>query len=114
MDDLAAGDFRHNLPRFQEAALERNTALAKAVEAMAHELNATPAQLALAWVLAQGPHLAPIPGTRKASRVEENAAATTLILSAETLHRLEVLAGQADGQRYPEGTMTRLLARSDV
>ena len=114
MDDLAAGDFRRNLPRFQKAALERNTDLAKAVEAMAHELSATPAQLALAWVLAQGAHVAPIPGTRKASRVDENAAAATLALSAETLDRLQTIAGQADGPRYPEASMSRLLARSEV
>ena len=70
-----AGDFRKNNPRFQPEAMDANQALVERVKAVAERRDATPAQVALAWLLAQGDHIVPIPGTKRRSRLEENAAA---------------------------------------
>jgi Predicted oxidoreductases (related to aryl-alcohol dehydrogenases) len=93
--------------RFQGDNFARNLELVRRVEAMAKEKGCTPAQLVLAWVLAQGEDVIPIPGTKRRSYLEENAAAVNLRLTAEELRRLEEVAprGTASGLRYPEGIM---------
>ena len=96
---FADDDFRSTLPRFSPGAMTTNEALVDSVRAMADRLGATPAQLALAWVLAQGPNVVPIPGTKRVSRLIENAAAADLVLSAEDLHTLDALPAPA-GSRY--------------
>ena len=103
-DDLDAGDFRRNNPRFAGAALERNLALVERVSALAADKGVTPGQLALAWVLAQGDDVVPIPGTKRRRYLEENVAAAEIALSAEELARIdaEIPVGAAAGDRYPD------------
>ncbi|MDW5597807.1 aldo/keto reductase [Conexibacter stalactiti] len=103
-DDLEAGDFRLHNPRFQGEALERNVALVERVREIAREKGVTAGQLALAWVLAQGDDVAPIPGTKRRGYLEENVAASEIALSAEDLARLDAAApvGAAAGDRYPD------------
>lgn len=110
IDDLPDNDRRHQHPRFQEEALAANLAIVERVEALASEKDATPAQLALAWVLARGPDVVPIPGTTRPERIDENLAALEIELSDDDLRRLdEVIAGEGvTGTRYPE-PMMRLL-----
>jgi aryl-alcohol dehydrogenase-like predicted oxidoreductase len=103
-EDLADDDWRKNSPRFTEGNFEKNLRIVDEVEAVASELDATPAQVALAWLLAQGDDIAPIPGTKRASRVEENAAADGIDLSAEQIERLNNLTA-ATGERHEEGNM---------
>ena len=93
------GDFRKNNPRFQQEAMEANLALVERVKAVAERRDATPAQVALAWLLAQGEHIVPIPGTKRRSRVEENAAAANLTLTPEDLAELDALPTPV-GSRY--------------
>jgi aryl-alcohol dehydrogenase-like predicted oxidoreductase len=93
------GDFRKNNPRFQPEAMDANLALVERVRAVAARLDVTAAQVALAWLLAQGEHVVPIPGTKKVSRLEENAAAAAVRLSAEDLAELDTLP-EAVGERY--------------
>ena len=88
-EDLAPDDFRRRAPRFQGANFAKNLALVDAVAEMAQMKGCTPAQLALAWVLAQGDDVVPIPGTARKKRLEENAAAADLRLSAEQLKLLD-------------------------
>jgi aryl-alcohol dehydrogenase-like predicted oxidoreductase len=109
-DDLAPDDWRRNNPRFQDGNIERNEALAASVESMAREKGVTPAQLALAWVLARGRDIVPIPGTKRRSYLEDNVEATKLELTAEELGRLDAAfpKGVAAGQRYTEGGMRAL------
>lgn len=106
-EDLAPDDWRRQNPRFQGDNFHKNLELVTAVQEMAAEKRCTPAQLALAWLLAQGDHVVPIPGTRRIERLEENAAAVELELTLEDLDRLEAIApmGFAAGTRYPEGGM---------
>ncbi|HEX8274158.1 MAG TPA: aldo/keto reductase [Longimicrobiaceae bacterium] len=101
-DDLAPDDFRRSNPRFQGDNFARNMELVETVRAMAAEKGCTPAQLALAWVLAQGEDLVPIPGTRRAERLEENAGALDVSLTEADLARLEEAfpVGAAAGDRY--------------
>jgi aryl-alcohol dehydrogenase-like predicted oxidoreductase len=94
-----AGDFRKNNPRFQPDAMDANQALVDTVKAIAERRDATPAQVALAWLLAQGEHITPIPGTRRRSRLEENAAAAGLQLTREDLAELDALPAPV-GSRY--------------
>ena len=94
-----SGDFRKNNPRFQPEAMDANAALVETVKAVAARHDATPAQVALAWLLAQGEHIVPIPGTRRRSRLEENAAAADLELTPEDLARLDALP-EPVGSRY--------------
>jgi aryl-alcohol dehydrogenase-like predicted oxidoreductase len=103
-DDFGADDFRRNQPRFQGEAFAANLRLVDAVRAMAAEKGATAGQLALAWVLAQGKDVVPIPGTKRVAYLEENVAAAAVELSAEDLARLEAIAppGVAAGTRYPD------------
>ncbi len=107
LEDLAPDDWRRNNPRFQGANFARNLELVRALETMARERGATSAQLALAWVLARDPGIVPIPGTRRIARLEENAAAASIRLSAAELERLDAIAppGVAAGTRYPEASM---------
>ena len=103
-DDFAADDFRRYSPRFQGENFDRNLQLVDRVKELADTKGCTPAQLALAWLLAQGEHIVPIPGTRKQIRLRENLGATDVELSAEDLIRLDELApaGAAAGERYPQ------------
>jgi aryl-alcohol dehydrogenase-like predicted oxidoreductase len=103
-EDLADDDWRKINPRFAEGNFEKNLRLVDEVEAVASELDATPAQIALAWLLAQGHDIAPIPGTKRVSRVEENTAADAIELSAELLERLDNLT-PAVGERHEEASM---------
>lgn len=99
--DLEPGDWRLKNPRFSEEAIAANVRLVDAVTVLASELAATPAQVALAWVLSRAPSLATIPGTRKISRLEENWAAQDLVLRPEQLERLDGLLGEGvAGSRY--------------
>ena len=91
MDQLSADDFRANNPRFARGNFEQNMGIVHAVEEVAREVAATPAQVALAWLLAQGDDIVPIPGTKHVSRMEENAAVTEITLTAEHVARLSVL-----------------------
>ncbi len=106
-EDLAPDDFRRRAPRFQGANFARNLALVDAVAAMAQERGCTPAQLALAWVLAQGDDMVPIPGTRSIERLEENVHALDVTLDEADLSRLEAIVPPdvVAGQRYAEDGM---------
>jgi aryl-alcohol dehydrogenase-like predicted oxidoreductase len=106
-DDLADGDTRRNHPRFQGEAFQRNLDLVREIGIMATDKGCTPAQLALAWVLAQGEDIVPIPGTKRRSYLEDNLGALDLELNAADLARVdEVLPpGAASGTRYPAATM---------
>lgn len=104
--DLDQTDWRHNVPRFQGGNLERNAMLVTRLQEMAKARGATPARLALAWLLHQGSEIVPIPGTRRSSNVEQNAAAATLSLSGEELAQLDTLfapakvAGERGSREY--------------
>jgi aryl-alcohol dehydrogenase-like predicted oxidoreductase len=100
-DQLDASDFRASNPRFAQQNLQQNLRIVAEVEAVAAELGATPAQVALAWLLAQGDDIVPIPGTRRVSRLEENAAAADLVLSPDHLARLAAIRPPA-GDRYAD------------
>jgi aryl-alcohol dehydrogenase-like predicted oxidoreductase len=101
IDDLDSDDFRRSSPRFAGENFAANLRIVDEVQAVAAELDATPAQVALAWVLAQGDDLAPIPGTKQVARLEENVAADALVLSAAQLDRLSSIAPPA-GERYAD------------
>jgi len=103
-DDFAPDDFRRHSPRFQGENFTRNLELVDRVTELATAKGCTPAQLALAWLLAQGEHIVPIPGTKKRDRLQENLGAVDVELTAEDLARLEELApaGVAAGGRYPD------------
>jgi aryl-alcohol dehydrogenase-like predicted oxidoreductase len=103
-DELADDDWRKNNPRFTEGNFEQNLRIVDEVEAVASEVGATPAQVALAWLLAQGDDIAPIPGTKRVSRVEENTAADGIELSEEQIGRLNDLT-PATGERHDEANM---------
>ena len=103
-DDLAADDWRKTNPRFGEANFHRNLRIVREVEAVAAEVGATSAQVALAWLLAQGSDIAPIPGTKRVARVDENTAADRIELGPEQLARLNNLT-PASGERHDEGNM---------
>jgi len=110
IDDLAPDDWRRNNPRFQGENFQKNLRLVDAVQEMAREKGCTPAQLALAWVLARGRHIVPIPGTRSVDRLAENVAAVEIELTPEDLDRLDRIApkGITAGDRYPEPAMSML------
>jgi aryl-alcohol dehydrogenase-like predicted oxidoreductase len=105
--DFGDDDGRRNHPRFQGDALDQNLALAARVRDVAEEKGCTSAQLALAWLLAQGGDVVPIPGTKRASRLEENAAAVDVELTDDDLARLDEAAprGAGVGLRYPEAVL---------
>jgi aryl-alcohol dehydrogenase-like predicted oxidoreductase len=104
-EDLDEGDFRRNGPRFTGSNLESNLKLAAKVAEIAEEKGVTPAQLALAWVLAQGEDLVPIPGTKRRKYLEENAAAVDVSLSPDDLARIDAELPPAAGDRYDETGM---------
>jgi len=110
IDDLAPDDWRRSNPRFQGENFRRNLALVDAVQEMARAKGCTPAQLAIAWVLARHDHIVPIPGTRRIDRLEENVGALDVTLTQEDLDRLDAIApvGVAAGTRYPEPAMRML------
>jgi aryl-alcohol dehydrogenase-like predicted oxidoreductase len=110
IDDLAADDWRRNSPRFQGENFARNLALVDRVNDMAREKNCSAAQLALAWVLAQGGDIVPIPGTSSISRLEENIGAMNVELTPDELDRLNEIApkGAAVGDRYAAPAMEML------
>ncbi|BAY16545.1 aldo/keto reductase [Nostoc sp. HK-01] len=103
-DDLAADDYRRNAPRFQGDNFYKNLQLVDQVKAIATEKGVTPSQLALAWLLAQGEDIVPIPGTKRRVYLEENIAATEITLTTEDLNRLEAAApkGVTAGERYSD------------
>jgi aryl-alcohol dehydrogenase-like predicted oxidoreductase len=101
-DQLEEGDFRRSGPRFTGANLEANLKLAQKVAEIAEEKGITPAQLALAWVLAQGEDIVPIPGTKRRTYLEQNAAAVDIELTDEDLRRIESELPTVAGDRYDE------------
>lgn len=106
-EDFATDDYRRHAPRFQGENFERNLELVKRVEELAREKHCSAAQLALAWVLAQGNDIVPIPGTKKRKYLQENAGALSLSLTSNELAQLNRIlpAGAAAGLRYPEAMM---------
>jgi aryl-alcohol dehydrogenase-like predicted oxidoreductase len=106
-DDLEEGDWRRYSPRFLGGNFQKNLDLVGKVEEIAREKGCTPAQLALAWVVAQDPNIVPIPGTKRRRYLEENLAALDMEMTAGDLRRLEEVAprGAAAGTRYPEAMM---------
>ncbi|MFC7401667.1 aldo/keto reductase [Citricoccus sp. GCM10030269] len=101
VDQLDENDFRRNNPRFAGENLQRNIGIVEQVDAVAAEVDATPGQVALAWLLAQGDDLAPIPGTKRVAYLEENAAADALELTTEHLAALDQVAAPV-GDRYED------------
>jgi aryl-alcohol dehydrogenase-like predicted oxidoreductase len=106
-EDFQEGDYRKLSPRFQPENMRKNLALLKSLETIAAQKRCTPGQLALAWVLAQGGDIVPIPGTKRRKYLEENVAATALSLSPEELERIDRAfpPGVTAGTRYPEAGM---------
>jgi aryl-alcohol dehydrogenase-like predicted oxidoreductase len=109
-DEFADDDFRRHSPRFSGENFAKNLAVVERVRALAERKGVTPAQLALAWVLAQGNDIVPIPGTKRRRYLEENVAALEVPLSDEDLASIEAVApkGVASGSRYPEQQMSRV------
>ena len=108
--DLSEGDRRLQHPRFQGANLDKNVELVKRIESIAGGKRCTPAQLVLAWLLAQGEDIVPIPGTKRKERLDENLAALNVKLSPEDVKRISAVAppGAAAGTRYPAEGMKRV------
>jgi aryl-alcohol dehydrogenase-like predicted oxidoreductase len=106
-EDLAPDDFRRMMPRFQGENFQKNLDLVAKVEEIAREKGCTPGQLALAWVLAQGEDIVPIPGTKRRAYLEENVAALGVTLTAQELGRIDAAApkGAVMGTRYPAAAM---------
>jgi aryl-alcohol dehydrogenase-like predicted oxidoreductase len=104
LEDLEADDYRLTTPRFERENFERNLRLVAEVEAIAAERGCKPGQLALAWLLAQGDFLAPIPGTKRRQYLEENALAASIRLTDDELTRIDEVMprGAAAGERYGE------------
>lgn len=109
---FADGDFRNIVPRFAGDARAANLAIVEAVGVIARERGATPAQIALAWLLARKPWIAPIPGTTKLHRLTENLGAARLALGADDMRRIDerLAAIEVQGARYPE-SMQRMVGR---
>src|ERR1700688_872503 len=106
-EDFAPDDYRRNSPRFQGENFQKNLELVKRVEEIATEKKCTPSQLALAWLLAQGQDIIPIPGTKRRKYLEENVGALNVKLTPRDLRRIDEVAprGAAAGSRYPEAAM---------
>ena len=109
-NDLAPDDYRRNAPRFQGENFQKNLNLVAKMEEMAREKGCKPSQLALAWVLAQGPDFVPIPGTKRVAYLEENAGTLMVSLTPDDLTRINAIApkGATAGERYPAPMMARL------
>ena len=107
LDDLPEDDYRRNAPRFQGENFQKNLELVRHIEKLAAEKGGTPAQIGLAWVLAQGPDIVPIPGTKRRKYLEENVVALEVRLTPEDLRRINEVApqGVAAGERYTEAAM---------
>ena len=107
-EDLAQDDYRRNAPRFQGENFQKNLDLVAKIQELAAEKKCTAAQLALAWVLAQGDYIAPIPGTKRRKYLEQNLEAANIKLTADDLKRIDQVApkGVAAGERYPERAMS--------
>jgi len=110
VDDLAPDDYRRNTPRFQGENFQKNLDLVREIETMAQEKGCTPAQLALAWVLARGDDIVPIPGTKRRRYLDENVGALEIRLSADDLARIDQVLppGMASGTRYAAPQMQAL------
>jgi len=110
VEDLEQNDYRRQNPRFKDQNFEKNFELVKRVERIAREKQVTPAQLALAWLLAQGDDIVPIPGSRRIQHLEENAAAANIELSKEDLAQIDEAApqGATAGDRYPDMSRVNL------
>jgi aryl-alcohol dehydrogenase-like predicted oxidoreductase len=110
MSDFADGDFRRNSPRFQVQNFEKNQQLVSTIEKLAREKRCAPAQLALAWCLAQGEDIVPIPGTKRVQYLRENVQAVNITLTPEDLRRINDAfpPGAAAGERYPAAQMQRV------
>jgi aryl-alcohol dehydrogenase-like predicted oxidoreductase len=108
VDDLDEGDWRRTNPRFSEANAEKNQHLVDVVKRIAARRNATPAQIALAWVLAQGDDVAPIPGTKRVAYLEDNVGALDVTLTSDDISDLDALRGAVAGDRYDAGTMAMI------
>jgi aryl-alcohol dehydrogenase-like predicted oxidoreductase len=108
--DLREDDWRRQNPRFQSENLQHNRRLLEAVEPIARSCGCTRAQLALAWLLRQGEDIVPIPGTRHTARLDENAAATRIALSAEAMRRIDAAMASLTvaGTRYPAAGMANV------
>ena len=108
--DFVEGDYRRSSPRFMDDNLERNLEIVRQIEALAARKQCTPPQLALAWLLAQGEDIVPIPGTKRRKYLEENLASLNVELTAEDLKGIHeaVPVGAASGDRYPEWSMKAL------
>jgi aryl-alcohol dehydrogenase-like predicted oxidoreductase len=108
VDDLTEGDWRRTNPRFSEANAEQNQRLVDIVKQIAARRNATPAQIALAWVLAQGHDVVPIPGTKRVTYLEDNVGSLGVTLTSEDLADLDALRNAVAGERYDPGTMAMI------
>jgi aryl-alcohol dehydrogenase-like predicted oxidoreductase len=106
-EDLPADDYRRSNPRFQGENFQKNLDLVQRIEALAREKHCTPSQLALAWLLARGPDIVPIPGTKQRRYLEENVGALDVALTADELREIDAIAprGVAAGPRYAEAAM---------
>ena len=110
LEDIPEGDYRRFAPRFQGENFQRNLDLVGKIESLAQTLGVTTSQLALAWVLAQGSDIVPIPGTTRRQHLDENLGALNLVLTPDVLRQIEAVApvGIAAGLRYAEATMVHL------
>ena len=110
LQDIPEGDYRRNAPRFQGENFQRNLDLVEKIETLARQKGINTSQLALAWVLAQGRDIVPIPGTTRSNHLDDNVAALDIVLSPDELVQIEAMAplGVAAGPRYPEATMVHL------
>ncbi len=104
-EDIPEGDYRRSDPRYQGENFQKNMALVDVVKDIAQAKNAAPGQIALAWLLAQGPDIVPIPGTKRLKYLEENVQSVNVTLSPDDLARLDALATQTSGPRYGESGM---------
>jgi aryl-alcohol dehydrogenase-like predicted oxidoreductase len=109
-EDLTEDDYRRTTPRFQGENFQHNLDLVRRVEEIAREKHCTPAQLALAWVLAQGHNIVPIPGTKRRKYLQENVGAVDVVLTSKDVERIEQVAAKDAfaGSRYPEAMMKLL------
>jgi len=105
VEDLAPKDWRRNVPRFQGENFHKNLEAVKVLEQIAKEKGRTPSQLALAWVLAQGDDIVPIPGTKRRKYLQENVQAIDIQLTAKDIERMDSIARDIVGGRYPEAFM---------
>jgi len=110
INDFAPDDYRRNSPRFQGANFQKNLDLVTQIEALAKQKGCSPSQLALAWVLAQGDEIVPIPGTKQIRYLDDNLGATQVTLTAAELEQIDAVmpVGSASGDRYPPASMQAL------